>query len=612
MKTKTTIAIFAIALTFNAVAEVPHMIHHQGILQLNEGEPYDGPAEFKFAFVNHNGTTTFWSNDGTSIGGVAPDGIVALPVSDGLFNVQLGDTTLGMLALPPAVFDGNQVFLRVWVNDEQLTPDRQVTSVGFAMKAATVSAGAIGPASIPDNTIQSNHIVNHSITSEDLAPAITLRSLNLENAGALRTELSSEVGGRLRLWDGLDNMTAFLGSSNGGGVLNLFQINGKPGIRLTGDAASYDNASSAGGELTMHDAGGFIGVKVDGQDNGGGRIFLNKTGGMGPYIDLFGNGSHDGAEIRVLGNMGKKGVEIFGQGSAGGSSPGTPDRPTGLSRDGAGQINLYQGTGLGAVIYGSANEGGGAISLRNQTGASKFLLYGGPYSASMKMAQNSGLVTIEADAAHGEFGASRFVMRQDVINKGSVNTIQLDGGSNDFGDSGGRIRLRNQNNQVTVELDATDGDGNGLVRTQVLEITGGSDLSEKFNINAGDLAPEPGMLVSIDPLNAGELVISTTAYDRTAAGVISGAGGVNPGLLMGQKGSIADGDHPVALTGRVYCYVDACYGPIQPGDLITTSDTPGHGMKVTDHGQAQGAVIGKAMTALEEGRGLVLVLVSLQ
>jgi hypothetical protein len=35
-------------------------------------------------------------------------------------------------------------------------------------------------------------------------------------------------------------------------------------------------------------------------------------------------------------------------------------------------------------------------------------------------------------------------------------------------------------------------------------------------------------------------------------------------------------------------------------------------MRVTDHELAQGAVLGKAMTPLREGRGLVLVLVSLQ
>jgi hypothetical protein len=35
-------------------------------------------------------------------------------------------------------------------------------------------------------------------------------------------------------------------------------------------------------------------------------------------------------------------------------------------------------------------------------------------------------------------------------------------------------------------------------------------------------------------------------------------------------------------------------------------------MKVTDHGKAQGAILGKAMTTLDSGRGLVLVLVTLQ
>jgi hypothetical protein len=120
------------------------------------------------------------------------------------------------------------------------------------------------------------------------------------------------------------------------------------------------------------------------------------------------------------------------------------------------------------------------------------------------------------------------------------------------------------------------------------------------------------MLVCIDPQNPGELTVCRRPYDRTVAGVISGAGGVEPGMLMGQNGSIADGEHPVALTGRVWCLCTATSGAIRPGDLLTTSSEPGHGMKVTDHARAQGAVIGKAMSSLADGHGLVLVLVSLQ
>lgn len=153
--------------------------------------------------------------------------------------------------------------------------------------------------------------------------------------------------------------------------------------------------------------------------------------------------------------------------------------------------------------------------------------------------------------------------------------------------------------------------GNGRTRTRILEITGGSDLAEPFVIS-GNVTIRPGMVVSIDAAHPGQLRISGKAYDRTVAGIISGANGLNPGLTMKQEGSIGDAGLPVALTGRVYCWADAGNGPIQPGDLLTPSDTPGHSMKVTDYAKAQGAIIGKAMSALEAGKGLVLVLVSLQ
>lgn len=154
-------------------------------------------------------------------------------------------------------------------------------------------------------------------------------------------------------------------------------------------------------------------------------------------------------------------------------------------------------------------------------------------------------------------------------------------------------------------------DVNGNTRTKVLEITGGADLAEPFDIAESEELL-PGTVVSIDPDNAGQLRIAHSAYDNKVAGIISGAGDIQPGMVMGQEGSVANGKHPVALTGRVYCRVDAEYGAIRPGDLLTTSDTPGHAMKATDGGKSHGAIIGKAMTSLEEGQGLVLVLVSLQ
>lgn len=168
----------------------------------------------------------------------------------------------------------------------------------------------------------------------------------------------------------------------------------------------------------------------------------------------------------------------------------------------------------------------------------------------------------------------------------------------------GNVGIGTTNPSATLDV-------SGTTRTKVLEITGGSDLAEPFEI-VGAENIKPGLVVAIDPVHPGQLRLADKAYDHMVAGCVSGANGIKPGLVMQQVGSAAAGTFPVALSGRVYCWADAAYGPIQPGDLLTTSDTPGHVMKVANHEQAHGAILGKAMSSLEKGRGLILVLVTLQ
>jgi hypothetical protein len=121
------------------------------------------------------------------------------------------------------------------------------------------------------------------------------------------------------------------------------------------------------------------------------------------------------------------------------------------------------------------------------------------------------------------------------------------------------------------------------------------------------------MVVAIDPAQPGRLRVADDPYDPRVAGVVSGAHGLSPGLVMTATGDErVDGKHPVALSGRVWCWVDAAYGAVHPGDLLTTSSTPGMAMRARDRSRSAGAIIGKAMTNLEKGRGLVLLLVSLQ
>lgn len=151
----------------------------------------------------------------------------------------------------------------------------------------------------------------------------------------------------------------------------------------------------------------------------------------------------------------------------------------------------------------------------------------------------------------------------------------------------------------------------GTTRTRVLEITG-ADVAEKFPTSDSTGTLKPGLVMEIDPDHPGHLRLSRGAYNGRVAGVISGAGDIPIGAILGNLPG-SDDAPAIALSGRVWVMCDADSGAIQIGDLLTTSETPGCAMRVADRLRAQGAIIGKAMTALERGEtGLVLVLVNLQ
>lgn len=149
----------------------------------------------------------------------------------------------------------------------------------------------------------------------------------------------------------------------------------------------------------------------------------------------------------------------------------------------------------------------------------------------------------------------------------------------------------------------------GRAKVGLLEIAG-ADVAEKFL--SSDENIEPGTVMEIDPENPGKLRVARDAYSTRVAGVVSGAGDIPVGAVLGNLPGNEDAP-PIALSGRVWVRCDASKAPIAPGDLLTSSNTPGHAMKAVDRERSYGAVIGKAMTSLAQGeRGLVLVLVNLQ
>lgn len=190
--------------------------------------------------------------------------------------------------------------------------------------------------------------------------------------------------------------------------------------------------------------------------------------------------------------------------------------------------------------------------------------------------------------------------------KGSGNERAYLGGDG----AGSDVQIGSQNAAIqNVAVYNTGSDSYMNLFVKSLTITGGADLAEPFAMSETEIMP--GSVVVIDEQNAGRLKLSRQAHDHRVAGIVSGAQGIQPGISMIQAEKLEAGRN-VALSGRVYALADASDAPIQPGDLLTTSDTPGHAMKVTDPAKAQGAILGKAMSSLDQGRGMVLVLVSLQ
>jgi hypothetical protein len=146
-----------------------------------------------------------------------------------------------------------------------------------------------------------------------------------------------------------------------------------------------------------------------------------------------------------------------------------------------------------------------------------------------------------------------------------------------------------------------------------VEVTGdirllNADCAEDFDV-AGIEEIEPGTVVVID--EEGAVKRSLQAYDTRVAGVISGASGLKPGIILDKQKS-SGRRLPLALMGKVACKVDARYSPIEVGDLLTTSPTAGYAMKAKDSRRAFGAVLGKALRALNEGTDTIPVMVALQ
>jgi hypothetical protein len=135
------------------------------------------------------------------------------------------------------------------------------------------------------------------------------------------------------------------------------------------------------------------------------------------------------------------------------------------------------------------------------------------------------------------------------------------------------------------------------------------DIAEKFEVESG-MESAPGTVMVIG--ESGALRPCDKCYDKRAVGVVLGAGTLRNAITLGTSTGDSLPGAKIGLVGTAYCCIDADIAPVEVGDLLTTSNTIGHGMKAVDQASSFGAIIGKALAPLRSGRGLIPVLLTLQ
>lgn len=584
---------------------------YQGRLNVNTN-PATGIYDFQFSLYDASGGGTLVA---------APLLVRAVGVTNGLFTV--------ILNFGAGVFTGADRWLSIEVGTagsgsfNLLDPRQPLTPAPYAIHSAQtgdIQSGA-NPTFTGTATFNPPSGPPFAVGNANKVPNLNADLLDGFDSSAFVLKAGDTMTGNLTI---ANPATLSFGSSVRQ-MLNLFDVQYALGVQANtlyqrthnhfawfkdGIHSDLERVPGAGGKTLMEllnpgnlTVYGESGIAVHGQSSGSGGfdvgVFGNALASSGETYGVLGRSiSSSGYGVRGE-NSGSSGIGVSGL-HGGGTGSTTPAGVYGESTaaSGNGVVGVANNGGNAYGVWGKSTSG-----LGGRFDGATYGVYAS--SASGLAGYFSGPAKVEMDST-----LSRPHVELHETQEGDFARLRLQSAARPYWDiavGGGAANQMNFYNSTNGDVMSLKQDGTLLVK--VLTITGGADIAEPFNLS-GDKLPE-GSVVVIDENKPGHLKLSTHAYDTRVAGVISGAGGVNPGLSLSQRGGM-EGSQQVALTGRVYVQSDASLGAIKPGDLLTTSATPGHAMRAADSTRMHGAILGKAMTELKADKGLVLVLVTLQ
>jgi len=326
---------------------------------------------------------------------------------------------------------------------------------------------------------------------------------------------------------------------------------------------------------------GVIGIHSDsgvplGSRNDGVWGYTNDASSAGVYGSHASNGVAVMGEIPGTATASKAVYGLVNSTSPSSFSSGVRGENKGTGTSGIGVWGSHAGSGWG--VYGTSTSGPGVYALG-----------GGSARANAALRATNGN-TSGGMAAYINNNSNYATAHFFNDGSGEVLYLQADGGL--------FIKAVNKaENDTKFRVDY-----NGNVRADGTFASPAADFAELLP-SCGGL--EPGDLVAIGP--DGALTLTDAPMQTNVAGIYS----TKPAFLGGETDDVSGDRIPLAIVGIVPVKASAENGAIRPGDLLVASATPGHVMRCGDSSFCGGAVVGKALSQLEDGTGIVTTLVSL-
>lgn len=576
-KCATLAALLAISVA-SALAQAPAEVSFQGYLTSSTGEPKNGA--YTMTFKLYRGGTNIWTES------------QGVTVHDGIFHVALGAVD----PLDGIPFD-EPLQLGIAVGkDPEMAPRTHLLSAAYAR-----ALPGLYTFYRQEGSNQGFNVIGGS--ADNVVEA---------------TVVGATIGGGGSITD--PNTVAGNGATIGGGYGNVAVLHAVVGGGL-GNLATEEGATVGGGGNNTAD--------MDWSTIGGGSS--NQTDGFDEYSTIGGGESNTATGgWSTIGGGNNNDVS----GESGTIAGGTQNAANATSSTvGGGSFNTASGR-FSVIPGGNFNEATRGYTFAAgrrakadhsgtfvwadstnldfaSTGVNQFLIRatGGvgigtndPSNNRLKVMNNLGSGTSSATIWAENTSTNNGIAGNFKTHGTDATVVVTNDGTGDLFrafSSSGNLRFAVRNNG-DVDHDGTLG-------------TPASDLAEVFNVEGDTPHYEPGDVLVISTTTDKTVAKSDRPYSVRVAGVYA----TKPGVRLGtpEEGRTI----PMGVVGVIPTKVSAENGPIQRGDLLVTSSTPGHAMKadpVVINGieiYPSGTILGKALEPFDgPGRGMIEVLVNTQ